>query len=83
MRRIGGQRRNEKDREEQRKLMQGMGKGTKSDRAKALKKRQGGPARQKEGSMVEVEVAERRGNINKLMAFNDFFHPCIFFHREY
>jgi hypothetical protein len=52
------------DREEQRKLMQGMGKGTKSDRAKALKKRQGGPARQKEGSMVELEVAGR-GNMEK------------------
>jgi hypothetical protein len=38
-------------REEQRKLMQRLGKGTKSERAKALKKRQGGAAigRKREG----------------------------------
>ncbi len=45
--------------------MQRMGKGTKSDRAKASKKRQGGAARQKEGRMAELEVAEQRGNIEK------------------
>jgi hypothetical protein len=45
-------------------MMQGMGKGTKSDRAKASWKRQGGAARQKEGSMAELEVAGR-GNMEK------------------
>jgi hypothetical protein len=49
-----------------------MGKGTKSDRAKALKKRQGGAARREKGKDGRVGGSRAERKMEKQRVFNDF-----------